>query len=46
MAFTIVSEEPYPGETVVSRAPNTWISGQDWRFSTALSMGVAPPKAP
>jgi len=24
-----VPDEPYPGETVVSRAPKTWIAGQD-----------------
>ena len=32
---TTVMEEPYPGEAVVSRAPNTWILGHA-RFSTGM----------
>lgn len=33
-------EEPYPGETVVSRAPNTWMLGH---ASFSIGMESTPP---
>lgn len=37
--------KPYPGGTVVPRAPNMWTLGQSIRFSMSTSTGIARPLA-
>jgi hypothetical protein len=39
--LTTVLDEPYPGDTVVSRAPKMWTLGQLIRFSMSDSTGTA-----
>lgn len=39
--MTTVLDEPYPGDTEVSRAPKMWTPGQSIRFSMSTSTGTA-----
>lgn len=39
--MTTVLDEPYPGDTLVSRAPKMWTLGQSIRFSMSDSTGTA-----
>jgi len=36
-------EVPYPWGTVVSRAPKTWILGQDWRSWSSTGLELTRP---